>query len=183
MRRVYSWYGTILSLQQHTLTFNRVPKELISRFVKLCPTCQIRRGTKGNSPPDDTKDLPDFNDTDSPPDEDESSPNSRRESTMSTQEPCLMDMPPQLVNGSPTFQSQNRWLSGFPAPHSAYDGMYSSAATNGDSISFSTVNGMNSYVAQTNTHMTTMNNLSPSRSRPMSSQEQHFKQDSQYCYD
>ena len=32
--------------------FFRVPKELISRFVKLCPTCQARRGSNSQpSPP------------------------------------------------------------------------------------------------------------------------------------
>ena len=30
---------------------NRVPKELISRFVKICPTCQIRRGGSRVTPP------------------------------------------------------------------------------------------------------------------------------------
>lgn len=29
----------------------RVPKELISRFVKICPTCQVRRGGSHISPP------------------------------------------------------------------------------------------------------------------------------------
>lgn len=29
----------------------RVPKELISRFVKICPTCQVRRGGSRLTPP------------------------------------------------------------------------------------------------------------------------------------
>lgn len=36
-------------------TMYRVPKELISRFVKLCPTCQVRRGTSRNTPPHSEK--------------------------------------------------------------------------------------------------------------------------------
>ncbi|KAJ5134089.1 hypothetical protein N7526_005454 [Penicillium atrosanguineum] len=35
VRRIYSW----------------VPKELISRFVKICPTCQVRRGGSRLTPP------------------------------------------------------------------------------------------------------------------------------------
>lgn len=31
--------------------FSRVPKELISRFVKLCPTCRARRGSTSSSVP------------------------------------------------------------------------------------------------------------------------------------
>lgn len=171
---------------QHILISPRVPKELISRFVKLCPTCQIRRGMNRNSPHDEAKSLPDFNDTDSPPDDDESSPKSRHESTISTQESCLLDMPTQLVNGSTAFRSQNRWLSGFQPPHSAYDGIYSPTTTNGEAPSFSTVNGMSSFdqhAVHSSSHMATMSNASPSHSRPMSSHEAHFKQDSRYCYD
>ncbi|KAK5951107.1 hypothetical protein OHC33_007860 [Knufia fluminis] len=170
VRRVYSW----------------VPKELISRFVKLCPTCRIRRGTDRNSPPDDAKSPPDFNDTDSPLDDDESPIKPRRESTVSTQEHNFMDsMPTQLVNGSTTFQSQNRWLSDFHPPQGAYDGMYS-PTTHGSASSFSAVNGMNNYdqhAIHPNTHLSTMTNVSPSHSRPISSHEPRFKQDTHYCYD
>lgn len=38
--------------------FNRVPKELISRFVKICPTCQVRRGGSHLSPPDSRRNSP-----------------------------------------------------------------------------------------------------------------------------
>lgn len=169
-----------------TLTLYRVPKELISRFVKLCPTCQIRRGVSRNSPADEAKSPPDFNDTDSPPDDDESPTKARRESNISTQESSFLDMPPQLVNGSPIFQSQNRWLSGFQPPHSAYDSMYSSATTIGDAASFSAVNSMNGFdhpAAHTKSDLSTMTNASPLHSKPMSSHERRFKQDTQFCYD
>lgn len=156
-----------------------------------------------NSPHDEAKTLPDFKDTDSPPDDndDGESPKPRHESAISSaQEPCLLDMPTQLVNGSNAFRSQNRWLSGFQPPqshsHSAYDGMYSpttTTTTNGDdSPSFSTVNGMSSFdqhqhqhqhAVYPNSHMTGLADVSPSQSRPMSNHEAHFKQDARYCYD
>lgn len=39
-------------------TSSRVPKELISRFVKICPTCQVRRGGSHLSPPDSRRNSP-----------------------------------------------------------------------------------------------------------------------------
>ncbi|OJD15142.1 hypothetical protein AJ78_04567 [Emergomyces pasteurianus Ep9510] len=42
VRRIYSW----------------VPKELISRFVKICPTCQVRRGGSRLTPPNSRKGSP-----------------------------------------------------------------------------------------------------------------------------
>jgi hypothetical protein len=37
---------------------NRVPKELISRFVKICPTCQVRRGGSRLTPPSSHRSSP-----------------------------------------------------------------------------------------------------------------------------
>ena len=45
-------------LNSRVLTTPRVPKELISRFVKLCPTCQIRRGVSHLTPPNSQKGSP-----------------------------------------------------------------------------------------------------------------------------
>ncbi|KAL2802898.1 hypothetical protein BJX63DRAFT_440524 [Aspergillus granulosus] len=42
VRQIYSW----------------VPKELISRFVKICPTCQVRRGGTRLTPPSSRKSSP-----------------------------------------------------------------------------------------------------------------------------
>ncbi|BCS27499.1 integrase zinc binding domain-containing protein [Aspergillus puulaauensis] len=42
VRQIYSW----------------VPKELISRFVKICPTCQIRRGGTRVTPPNSRRGSP-----------------------------------------------------------------------------------------------------------------------------
>jgi hypothetical protein len=36
----------------------RVPKELISRFVKICPTCQVRRGGTRLTPPSSRRSSP-----------------------------------------------------------------------------------------------------------------------------
>lgn len=36
----------------------RVPKELISRFVKICPTCQVRRGGSRLTPPSSRRSSP-----------------------------------------------------------------------------------------------------------------------------
>lgn len=37
---------------------SRVPKELISRFVKICPTCQVRRGGARLTPPSSRRSSP-----------------------------------------------------------------------------------------------------------------------------
>ncbi|KAE8147953.1 hypothetical protein BDV25DRAFT_168777 [Aspergillus avenaceus] len=42
VRQIYSW----------------VPKELISRFVKICPTCQVRRGGSRLTPPNSRRSSP-----------------------------------------------------------------------------------------------------------------------------
>ncbi|GES65612.1 hypothetical protein ATEIFO6365_0012000400 [Aspergillus terreus] len=42
VRQIYSW----------------VPKELISRFVKICPTCQVRRGGPRLTPPNSRRSSP-----------------------------------------------------------------------------------------------------------------------------
>lgn len=57
----------------------RVPKELISRYVKICPTCQVRRGGRV-TPPGSLRNSPNF-DTVSPSQPPIlSPPDSRRES-------------------------------------------------------------------------------------------------------
>lgn len=185
MRKVYSWYGKLSIYHQNILISERVPKELISRFVKLCPTCQIRRGMNRNSPPGDAENLPDFNDTDSPPGDDESPTKSRRESTISNQGSSFLHMPTQLVNSSTTFQTQNRWLSDFH-PQAAYEGMYSPMTTINNSPSLLATNGKNNFdrhPAQSNSHHSSMTNVPTLHSRTMSSHEPQFKQDFHYCYD
>ncbi|OQU98546.1 hypothetical protein CLAIMM_04315 [Cladophialophora immunda] len=101
VRKVYSW----------------VPKELISRFVKLCPTCQVRRGASRNSPPDSVK-SPETNAEAHSPDA-LTIAGSRKGSTATRQgnvNPCL----PLQTAGfktSSAFQHQNRWMTPLQ-PHS-----------------------------------------------------------------
>ncbi|KIW18184.1 hypothetical protein PV08_02472 [Exophiala spinifera] len=95
VRRVYSW----------------VPKELISRFVKLCPTCQVRRGTARNSPPELERSPETRVNSHSP--EDGGVSESRKSST-STRSTAVNNVTlPLLSAGFPSsaaFQQQNRWM-------------------------------------------------------------------------
>jgi hypothetical protein len=85
---------------------SRVPKELISRFVKLCPTCQVRRGSARASPPDSDRDC--YMHTRSP--GLISPPQSRRESIATRKSSLGMQSPVALVGGTSEFQRQNRWM-------------------------------------------------------------------------
>ncbi|KAJ9617725.1 uncharacterized protein PV06_01650 [Exophiala oligosperma] len=94
VRRVYSW----------------VPKELISRFVKLCPTCQVRRGTARNSPPELERSPEARMNSHSP--EDSAVSGSRKNSTSSRSTTTNVTLP-LLSAGFPSsaaFQQQNRWM-------------------------------------------------------------------------
>lgn len=88
------------------LTISRVPKELISRFVKLCPTCQVRRGSARPSPPDSDHDS--YMHTRSP--GLISPPQSRRESIATRRSSISLHSPIALVGGTSEFQRQNRWM-------------------------------------------------------------------------
>ncbi|KAJ5796674.1 uncharacterized protein N7518_005214 [Penicillium psychrosexuale] len=70
VRRIYSW----------------VPKELISRFVKICPTCQVRRGGSRLTPPNSRRSSPRLEMVSRSP-KLPSPPISRRESTFAGQLP------------------------------------------------------------------------------------------------
>jgi len=67
-----------------THRFLRVPKELISRFVKICPTCQVRRGGSRLTPPNSRRSSPRLDMVPRSP-KLPSPPISRRESTFSGQ--------------------------------------------------------------------------------------------------
>lgn len=146
-----------------------MPKELISRFVKLCPTCQIRRGMKGAN--DDADSGAEDHDG---PDDMDSPVKSRRPSMPGTQESSMADMPAQFVNSTSTFQNQNRWIEGFHPAHQQYETMYSPSST------------LASYeqtpTSQSGLSLSTINNVSPTHSRPASSHQSRFKQ-TEYCYD
>jgi hypothetical protein len=96
-------------------SYHRVPKELISRFVKLCPTCQVRRGTARGSLLDTEKDSPpDYNDVLTSPNL-LSPPDSRSSSVASRQSRGNSFAPSQTGNFAPSlYQAQNRWMSSAP---------------------------------------------------------------------
>lgn len=165
------------------LTSVRVPKELISRFVKLCPTCQIRRGqNRGQDIKEDSLSPPSL-DNDTVVDA-ESPIKSRHESTTRTQENSIMDLPMQLVNSTSAFQNQNRWLSDFHPPHATYDTLYSPSSTIDSASAFSAVNSSAHYSQSSSVQpspLAAISNISPSHSRPVSSHEPRYKQEIE-CY-
>ncbi|KAJ9604584.1 hypothetical protein H2200_010697 [Cladophialophora chaetospira] len=95
VRKVYSW----------------VPKELISRFVKLCPTCQVRRGTSRNTPPESEVASPEAK-TDVSPTRTYSAATSRKNSTVSgfTMTGASLPLLTAGFKSSSAFQQQNRWM-------------------------------------------------------------------------
>jgi hypothetical protein len=95
----------------------RVPKELISRFVKLCPTCRVRRGTARTSPTGSDKGSPDHMDAQSQ-SEMHSPPDSRGSSIVSRQYSVSSELPFRQTSYNTTFQSQNRWMSSDPQAQS-----------------------------------------------------------------
>lgn len=92
----------------------RVPKELISRFVKLCPTCQVRRGTSRNSPPESERSPEEVTEPQSP--EVPSGCSSRKNSSARKQIPTNENVPSQAAGfaTSSTFEQQNRWMTPLP---------------------------------------------------------------------
>ena len=95
----------------------RVPKELISRFVKLCPTCQARRGSNPHvSPPMSPKNISSLY---SPPQSPAilSTPASRRDSLLSRHSSIFPTSPVSTtMYGSQCQGSQ--WLSSGQSIHS-----------------------------------------------------------------
>ena len=87
-----------------------MPKELISRFVKLCPTCQVRRGNNRNSPHESDRSPEELTDPQSP--EIPSTPASRKNSSGPKSTTMSMSLPLQTAGfaTSSTFEQQNRWM-------------------------------------------------------------------------
>lgn len=112
VRRVYSWFERQPSDSSRVLltVAPRVPKELISRFVKSCPTCQVRRGTSRNSPPESEKSPEARMEAQSP--ATTSGNNSRKNSVANRQPSMSMNLPLQTAGfaSSSIFQQQNRWM-------------------------------------------------------------------------
>ncbi|KAB8240429.1 hypothetical protein F9C07_1563276 [Aspergillus flavus] len=88
VRQIYSW----------------VPKELISRFVKICPTCQVRRGGSRLTPPNSRRSSPRLEIVSRSP-KLPSPPISRCESSLNVQLP--LDRP--QANFLTQFNGHNSW--------------------------------------------------------------------------
>ncbi|RMZ83389.1 hypothetical protein DV737_g1728, partial [Chaetothyriales sp. CBS 132003] len=110
VRRVYSW----------------VPKELISRFIKLCPTCKVRRGQNRGSIQTPDKQSPeeygDCAEVCSP------SKTSRRESEATKRSSVSMPSPLQMQGSSSLFAHQNRWMTTSQAEDGKIPNSYSVAS-------------------------------------------------------
>lgn len=112
VRKIYSW----------------VPKELISRFVKICPTCKARRGSNSQlSPPVSPKNRHSLY---SPPQSPQfNSPlNSRRDSVLPRYSSMLPSSPVSTSMYGSQYQG-NQWLS--PAQNSFSPGTVHSSPPNG----------------------------------------------------
>lgn len=101
---------------------SRVPKELISRFVKMCPTCRIRRPSRDATIDEDVEKT-------SPSDEDmPDSPVCRRDSASNVKQESTSGQP--RMGFSTTFAQQNRWMTDLPnlkTKQEFYDSMAPSA--------------------------------------------------------
>ncbi|KEF63874.1 uncharacterized protein A1O9_01852 [Exophiala aquamarina CBS 119918] len=115
VRRTYSWQvdgSSKFPFPRLTGLF-RVPKELISRFVKLCPTCQVRRGPNRNSPPDSERSPEVMTEAQSP--DVPSGSSSRRNTSTHRQIPSSENLSSQAgFATSSTFEQQNRWMTPLP---------------------------------------------------------------------
>jgi hypothetical protein len=113
-----TWVTSKIPLDWLTSRIPRVPKELISRFVKLCPTCRVRRGTARTSPTVSDKDsVSDYMDIQSPPEM--LSPHESRRSDIGGRQGSLSSgAQVQQATYSSAFQSQNRWMSSAPQAQS-----------------------------------------------------------------
>ncbi|KAB8265458.1 hypothetical protein BDV32DRAFT_116577 [Aspergillus pseudonomiae] len=89
VRQIYSW----------------VPKELISRFVKICPTCQVRRGGSRLTPPNSRRSSPRLEIVSRSP-KLPSPPISRCESSLNVQLPLDRPQASYLTQ----FNGHNSWL-------------------------------------------------------------------------
>jgi hypothetical protein len=100
-----------------------VPKELISRFVKICPTCQVRRGAGRASTQESEKSPDEY--AHSP---GTASPESRRSSLAMTRNMASASSP-VLMGFSANLQHQNRWMTPLQPEETKYAQSDSSAST------------------------------------------------------
>lgn len=103
----------------------RVPKELISRFVKACPTCKIRRPSRGED-----IDMGGYEDDHLCDDEDDcpepTSPEARRPSVQSNKRGSVSTA---MSGFSSNFAKQNRWMTDLP-DHKAKTDYYDTKTKN-----------------------------------------------------
>jgi hypothetical protein len=143
-------------VKQQSANSARVPKELISRFVKLCPTCQVRRGgaSTRTSPPDCDRDS--YMHTQSP--GLISPPQSRRESIATRKSSMTMHSPVALGGGGEAseFQRQNRWMTTTQSSHSSNAALHTLPASGYNTIPtnppMSAISSLNSAHGPNNSH-------------------------------
>ena len=149
----------------------RVPKELISRFVKLCPTCQVRRGANRSSPPGSEKSPEESY----PPSPETASPASRRDSLATKRDSVSAHSPLSMAGFSSTFQQQNRWMTPLqPSEHRYSSGTYPSSTSTSnnytlqDNHGLSSSSTLSSNYGRSSHHMSYSNHTSSSSGFPSS---------------
>ena len=125
----------------------RVPKELISRFVKLCPTCKVRRGQNRTSPEESEKSPEEYEHS-----PEVCSPVSRRDSLATKRSSVSAQSPLQIQGSSSLFAHQNRWMTSAQPPEVKMSENYSTTSPS-------------SYLAQDTMSPSTMTSPSSSMSR------------------
>ena len=178
---------------------DRVPKELISRFVKLCPTCKVRRGQNRTSPaseksPEEYEHSPEI-----------CSPVSRRDSVV-TKRSSVSVQPLQIQGPNSLFAHQNRWMAPAqpsevkmsdnyqttsPSSYISHETMSpstmtpsrSSMARSDYNMSFSSVNGSSMYPSTSgfpSSHVRSTNNWQRAPPSYNIKQEGHYDTDMKY---
>ena len=133
-----------------------MPKELISRFVKLCPTCQVRRGAGRNSPPESEKSPENY-----PPSPETASPASRRDSIAAKHNSITAHSPMSMAGFSSTFQQQNRWMTPLQPSESKYtSGTYPSTTSSSNDYTMHDGNGLPSPATMSTNYGRPMNHMS-----------------------
>ncbi len=144
----------------------RVPKELISRFVKLCPTCQIRRGANRSSPPGSEKSPEESY----PPSPETTSPSSRRDSLATKRNSASTHTPLSMAGFSSTFQQQNRWMTPLQPSESRYSSdAYSSSTSTSNNYTMQDSHGLPSPSTMSTNYGRSMNHMSYSNNTSSSS--------------
>ena len=141
-----------------------MPKELISRFVKLCPTCQARRGASRNSPAGSEKSPDGY-----PASPEIASPASRRDSIASKKNSVTAQSPLGLGGFRSTFEQQNRWMSGMQPSETKYSGdSYANSTFNSNNYTMQDHSGLPSPSTLGNSYGRSLSHMSFSSANPNS---------------